>query len=127
MSRQRRPRQKKKDCILGAARKASVGHLDSSFGSTVWRADVGCAKEDVVEAMYRKVVKSVHSHRGHVADAQPLQVAVERRNRFRASAEPPSGVAFSGHQSPSKSLEQSGHSEGSLRWIRAVLHWDWGH
>ena len=22
---------------------------------------------------------------------------------------------------------QSGHSEGSLRWIRAVLHWDWGH
>ena len=62
-------------------------HLDSSFGSTVWRADVGCAKEDVVEAIYRKVVKSVHSDRGHVADAQPLQVAVERRNRFCASAE----------------------------------------
>ena len=30
-------------CILGAARKASVGHLDSSFGSSVWRVDVGCA------------------------------------------------------------------------------------
>ena len=74
-------------CILGAARKASVGHLDSSFGSTVWRVDVGCAKENVVEAMYRKVVKSVNSDRGHVADAQPLQVAVERRNRFCASAE----------------------------------------
>ena len=37
--------------------------------------------------MYRKV-KRVHSDKGgHVADAQRLQVAVERRNRFRASAE----------------------------------------
>ena len=45
-------------------------------------------KEDVVEAMYRKVVKRVHPDKGgHVADAQRLQVAVERRNRFRASAE----------------------------------------
>ena len=45
-------------------------------------------KEDVVEALYRKVVKGVHSDKGgRVADAQRLQVAVERRNRFRASAE----------------------------------------
>ena len=45
-------------------------------------------KEDVVEAIYREVVKRLHSDKGgHVADAQRLQVAVERRNRFRASAE----------------------------------------
>ena len=42
-------------------------------------------KDDVVEAMYSKVVKRAHPDKGgHVADAQ---VAVERRNRFRASAE----------------------------------------
>ena len=43
--------------LVQLAKRALVT-LILAFGSTVWRADVGCAKEDVVEAMYRKVVKS---------------------------------------------------------------------
>ena len=46
------------------------------------------SSDDVVETMYRKVVKRVHSDKGgHVADAQRLQVAVERWRVARSKSE----------------------------------------